>query len=75
MPICFSFSIGKEHGCKRSQGDMAHLQEHQAGEEDGPRQSQEASEEIPASHSPVRKVSVRFSFSCQCVVVSSSGRV
>lgn len=49
---------GEEHRCKRSQGDLAHLQEHQAGEEDGPRQSQEAPEEIPPSHSPVRTAPV-----------------
>lgn len=51
---CLLSTSGKEHCCKRSQGDLAHLQEHQAGEEDGPRQSQEAPEEIPPSHSPVR---------------------
>lgn len=44
---------GEKHGCKCSQGDVAHLQKHQTREEDGPRQSQEAPEEIPSSHSPV----------------------
>lgn len=51
-----SFSLhasGEKHSCERSQGDVAHLQEHQTGEEDGPRQSQEAPEEISPSHSPV----------------------
>lgn len=44
---------GEKHGCECSQGDVAHLQKHQTCEEDGPRQSQEAPEEIPPSHSPV----------------------
>ena len=45
--------VGEKHSCERSQGDVAHLQEHQTGEEDGPRESQEAPEKISPSHSPV----------------------
>lgn len=44
---------GEKHSCKCTEGDVAHQQEHQAGQEDGPRQSQEAPEEIPPSHSSV----------------------
>lgn len=29
--------VGEKHSCECSQGDVAHLQEHQTGEEDGPR--------------------------------------
>lgn len=55
LALSFFFS-GEKHSCECSQGDVAHLQEHQIGEEDGPRESQEASEEIPSSHSPVGAV-------------------
>lgn len=51
--MLFICTAGEKHCCERSQGDVAHLQEHQTGQEDGPRQSQEAPEEIPPSHSPV----------------------
>ena len=51
--FCIFCISGEKHSCECSQGDVAHLQEHQTGEEDGPRQSQEAPEEIPPSHSPV----------------------
>lgn len=61
--LCFQLSVssffgalGEKHSCECSQGDMAHLQEHQTGEEDGPCQSQEAPEEISPSHSPVGTV-------------------
>lgn len=50
------WTSGEKHSCECSQGDVAHLQEHQTGEEDGPRQSQEAPEEVPPSHSPVGTV-------------------
>lgn len=46
-------SAGKEHSCECTQGDVAHLQEHQTGEEDGSRQSEKAPEEISPSHSSV----------------------
>ncbi|XP_065713568.1 small conductance calcium-activated potassium channel protein 3 isoform X3 [Patagioenas fasciata] len=43
----------QERGRQRPAGNVAHLQAHEAAEEDRPRQSQEAPEEIPPSHSPV----------------------
>ncbi|XP_038123619.1 small conductance calcium-activated potassium channel protein 2 isoform X2 [Cyprinodon tularosa] len=46
----------KKHSCECSQGDVAHLQKHQTGEEDGPRKSQKASEKIPSSHSPTQNI-------------------
>lgn len=52
--LCVS---GEKHCCKCTQGDVAHLQEHQTGEENGPCQSQEAPEEIPPSHSSVGTLS------------------
>ncbi|KAK7895705.1 hypothetical protein WMY93_021030 [Mugilogobius chulae] len=46
----------KKHSCECSQGDVAHLQKHQTREKDGPRQSQEAPEEVSPSHSPTQNI-------------------
>lgn len=69
------FCSGEKHSCECSQGDMAHLQEHQTGEEDGPRQSQEAPEEISPSHSPVGATPLSLTLSTLIALTSSSPTV
>lgn len=50
---CARFSTGEECGRQRTQGNVAHLQKHQASQEDRPRQSAKTPAQVPAGHSPV----------------------
>lgn len=47
---CFT---GEEHSCQCTQGNMAHLQTHQVGQEDRSCQGAETPTQVSPSHSPV----------------------
>lgn len=54
MNVCACVCVDQERGGERSEGDLAHLQTHQADEEDRPLPGPQAPAEVSPGHSPVR---------------------
>lgn len=57
MHVCvciYCLGADKECGGKRAEGDLAHLQTHEADEEDRPLQSPQTPAEVPPGHTSVR---------------------
>lgn len=51
---CRRLGADQKRGGQRAEGDLAHLQAHQADEENRPLQSPQTPTEVPAGNSPVR---------------------